>query len=162
MNRIDSIHNDTDIAFQQLSNFYDSVKRWEAYLNHYWCEKIKHKYESLTVSREKFMDNIQNYVKGMRFRRNSQDDIDNLIESLGTESACSSRTIGEFLNQQEKFQIKLNILKRFPPEKYFHKNLTEFQTLLDRFKEHDVYILDLRHDWLQDDKKISWKTPTII
>lgn len=117
----------TSTTMDKIKCIYDDLKRWEAYLNHCWYAKINRKYDTFQLARQNFMDDIQDH-----YDRN---------------------VIDEFLRQQETFQDKLILFKRFPPERYFRKHVIDYDNLLGRLQAENVYILHLCEDWVQKDKK---------
>lgn len=64
----------------------------------------------------------------------------------------SPQQLDHCVNVQEKIQNKLMLFKRFPPEKYFRRQVVNYKKLLNGLKEKTVFILHVCEDWLKDDK----------
>lgn len=137
---------------QTTSNIYHEIKRWEAYLNHCWCARIRDIHDSLDASQQRLVENFQGCTEETLFKRDADNYNDDRLQSDPSQHLCSKKAMEMIRRQLDKFQLKLMFFERFPPMKYFRKTVIDYKKLLDGLKEKSAYILHMCDDWFQTDK----------
>ncbi|CAF1438722.1 unnamed protein product [Adineta ricciae] len=168
VSRIENIFEEITHAKRMFNDFVAKIDPWQEWLPPEWTRIVYEKKTELAGQQVHTQRELATLIQQIRRGEADEAKMVHLLDNFDRENPCSTRSIKEFLRENERIDAKIRSLGEFdqkasteeerkPNTAVLLREFTSIQDFVLRYNDTDVFLLNISNKWEQDNKENWYK-----